>query len=111
MAARYVVDASVLGHYLDLDTYTAEVTHLLAGLVRGDHLYIPEFCLLECTNILWKHVRFNGLPHADAAATLADLLKLPFQIIAVQPFLSQALQISLNPPLAVYDALYVALAL
>ena len=22
MAARYVVDASVLGHYLDLDTYT-----------------------------------------------------------------------------------------
>jgi len=110
MAARYVVDASVLGHYLDTDTYTAEVKNLLAGLAQGDQLYIPEFCLLECTNVLWKHVRFDGLSQASAAAIIENLLMLPFQIISVYSLLPVALQIGLLHQLAVYDSLYVALA-
>ena len=111
MAARYVVDASILGHFLDLDIYTAEVTHLLAGLAQGDQLYIPEFCLLECTNVLWKHVRFDGLPQIDATEIVADLLRLPFQVVPVHPLLPAALQIGLRYQLAVYDSLYIALAL
>ena len=111
MAARYVVDASILGHYLDPDTYTVEVTNLLTGMVQGDQLYIPEFCLLECTNVLWKHVRFDGLPQTDATEIIANLLMLPFQIVTVHPLLPTALQIGLRHQLAVYDSLYIALAL
>ena len=111
MAARYVVDASVIGHYLDPDIYTAATTNLLAGLMQGDELYIPEFCLLECTNVLWKHVRFNGLPQSEAEETIAALLKLPFQIVVAHPLLASALQIGLRHHLAVYDSLYIAFAL
>ncbi len=111
MATRYVVDASAIGHYLDPDIYTTEVTNLLAGLAQGTELYVPEFCLLECTNVLWKHVRFDGLPESDAQETISDLLQLPFQIVPIRSLLPRALQIGLNHQLAVYDSLYIALAL
>ena len=111
MATRVVVDASILGHYLDPDIYTAAVINLLSGLALGDQLYIPEFCLLECTNIIWKHVRFDGVPQTDAEIIITDLLQLPFQIVPVHPLLPRALQIGLSHQLAIYDSLYIALAL
>ncbi|WP_448570206.1 type II toxin-antitoxin system VapC family toxin [Trichothermofontia sp.] len=111
MAARYVVDASVLGHYLDVDVYTTEANYLISGLARGDFLYIPEFCLLECANILWKHVRFDGLPQTDAEMILTDFLDLPFQIFPAHVLLSHALEIGLRYQLTVYDSFYVSLAL
>ncbi|MBF2085610.1 type II toxin-antitoxin system VapC family toxin [Thermoleptolyngbya sp. C42_A2020_037] len=106
MAARYVVDASVLAHDLNPDRYTAEAANLLSGLVDGHELYIPEFCLLECTNVLWKQVRFNGFPQVDAESIIADFLDLPFQVVAVYLLLPNALKIALSHGLAVYDSLY-----
>lgn len=67
--------------------------------------------MIECVNVLWTNVRFRGLPQTDAEQFTAQLLALPFQIVPVKKLLPQALQISLTHQLAIYDSLYIALAL
>jgi len=109
--ADYVVDASAVMQHFIADTYTVEAGILLAGMESGDRLNIPEFCLLECVNVFWKNVRFRGLPATDAADFVVELLDLPFQIFPVNNLLPRALQIGLTSELAIYDSLYIALAL
>ncbi len=109
--ATYVIDASLVIKRFIVETYTPEARVVLARMERGDELYIPEFCLLECANVLWKEVRFGGMPQTQAEAFLGDLLDLPFQIVPVSNLLPRALQVGLTHQLAVYDSLYIALAL
>jgi len=78
---------------------------------QGDRLYIPEFCTSECVKVLWKNVRFQGLPQTDAEQFIDELLALTFQIVPVKELLLQALQIGLTRQFAVHDSLYIALAL
>lgn len=111
MAARYVIDASILGHYFGTDTYTPHATHLIRRMTHGDTLYGPEFCLLECTNIFWKAVRFHGMPVEQAIQLTHELVSLGFQVISVSELLNDALAIGVAHQLAVYDSLYIALAL
>jgi predicted nucleic acid-binding protein len=57
--ATYVVDASIVVQYAIEQDQTAAVRNLIARMYRGnEELIIPEFCLLECTNVIWKEVRF-----------------------------------------------------
>lgn len=107
----YVVDTSVVMRRFIIEPYTPEARELLARMDRGDDLYIPEFCLIECVNVFWKQVRFQGLPQTDADRFVIDILDLPFQIVTVKNLLPHALQIGLTHQLAVYDSLYIALAL
>ena len=67
MTTIYVVDASVVMQYFITDTYTPLVSILLNRLNQGDRLYVPEFCLLECANVLWKQERFQSMPRTEAA--------------------------------------------
>jgi predicted nucleic acid-binding protein len=110
MAATYVVDASVAIKRFLQETYTVEARVLLGRMSQGDRLYVAEFFLIECVNVLWTNVRFRGLPQTDAERFTAELLALPFQIAPVKKLLPQALQISLTHQLAIYDSLYIALA-
>jgi len=50
--AIYVVDASVVIQYAIAQIYTPEARGLVARMYQGDQLCIPEFCLLECVNVL-----------------------------------------------------------
>lgn len=111
MATAYVVDASVVIKYFLTEPYTPEVRILVAGISHGDELYIPEFCSIECVNVLWSNVRFRGLSQTDAEQFVIDMLDLPFQIVPVKNLLPRALQIGLTHQLAIYDSLYIALAL
>lgn len=109
--ATYIVDASVVVQYAITQTHTAAVRGLIARLYQGiDRLIIPEFCLLECTNVLWKEVRFQGLPADQADALVKELLSLKFEVVPTRHLLPQALKIGLNCQLAIYDSLYIALA-
>lgn len=108
--SAYVVDTSVVIQYAIAQTHTAEARVLVAQMYQGDTLYIPEFCLLECTNVLWKEVRFHRLPQANAEQIVQELLRLPFEIESVGHLLPNALQIGLAHQLAIYDSLYIALA-
>jgi predicted nucleic acid-binding protein len=109
--AIYVVDASVVIQYAIAQTYTSEARGLVARMYQGDQLFIPEFCLLECVNVLWKEVRFRGLPQTQAEQIIAELLSLAFRIMPTVHHLPRALQIGLSCQLAVYGSLYIALAL
>lgn len=48
--ANYVVDASIVIEYLITGTYTPNVQAFFNQVTANDHLVVPEFCLLECTN-------------------------------------------------------------
>lgn len=109
--ASYVIDTSVMIQYFITQIHTPEARVLVSQMNHGDLLYVPEFCLLECVNVMWKQVRFRGLPQTDAEQFIVDLLDLPLQIVRVNTLLPRALQIDLTHQLAVYYSLYIALAL
>ncbi len=110
MKVIYVVDTSVVMQYLLTETYTSYAIVLVQQLQQGAQLCIPEFCLLECANVFWKQVRFQGMSQTEAERLLVELLALPFEIMAVGSLLPRALQIGLDNQLAVYDSFYIALA-
>ncbi|GAP97544.1 type II toxin-antitoxin system VapC family toxin [Leptolyngbya sp. NIES-2104] len=108
--ADYVVDASVVIQYAITQQYTPESRNLISQMYQGSQLHIPEFCLLECTNVLWKAVRFDNLAVTIATQIVRELQRLPFQIESVASLLPDALQIGLTHQLAIYDSLYITLA-
>jgi predicted nucleic acid-binding protein len=108
--ANYVVDASVIIEYLIAGPYTTNARALFAQITANDRLIVPEFCLLECTNVLWKHVRFQGMTVSQAEALLKHLRKLPLMRVPAKAALNSALRIGLTHQLAIYDSAYVALA-
>jgi len=110
MTEQYVVDTSVVMQRLIVEVNTPQVRRLFAEMTQGTTLVVPEFCLLECANVLWKQVRFQGMPQSTAERLLTDLLALPLQIMPANRFMPRALQIGLTNQLAIYDSLYIALA-
>jgi predicted nucleic acid-binding protein len=110
--ATYVVDASIVVQYAIEQDQTAAVRNLVARMYRGnEELIIPEFCLLECTNVIWKEVRFQGLSPTHAEALVNELLTLAFRVLPTKHLLPEALKIGVSCELAIYDSLYIALAL
>ena len=112
MSDRFVIDPSVLIQGYVRESNSARVTTILRGLTtfEPDILYAPEFCLVECTNILWKHVRFHGMPVDTAQKAVEALSSLPLSLQSAIPILPRALSIGLNHRLPIYDSLYIALA-
>lgn len=108
--AVYVVDASVVIEYLVTGPYTPNATALFTQAAFTDSFIVPEFCLLDCTNVLWKQVRFNGMPVDRAQTLLKDMRKLPVSRVPIKSALNTALTIGLTHQLAIYDSAYMALA-
>lgn len=108
--SRFVVDASVVIQLLITDQNSNEVEALFDRVSYGDKLIVPEFGLMECTNVLWKHVRFQGLSQADAEGLVQDLIALDVTITPTIGLMPRALEIGLKYQLAVYDSVYIALA-
>jgi predicted nucleic acid-binding protein len=107
----YVVDTSIVIQRLITDTHSPNVKVLFGGLADSqDELWVPEFCLLECANVLWKQVRFSGLPEDQAHQLLRDLVVLPLHVIPVSDLFSSAMRIGLDHELAIYDSVYIAMA-
>jgi len=109
--ANYVVDASVVIEYLITGPYTPNAQAFFNGMTAADRLIVPEFCLLECTNVVWKQVRFSGMSRSDAQDLVRVMRMLKLRRSPMKRLLDRALEIGLDHTLAVYDAGYVALAL
>jgi predicted nucleic acid-binding protein len=107
---HYIVDASVVIEYFVTGPFTQHAIAFFDQTTAQDVLTVPEFCLLECTNVIWKQVRFNGLPHQDAEDMVQTLSFLKLRRVPVKALLKQALTIALKHQLAVYDSSYIALA-
>jgi predicted nucleic acid-binding protein len=111
MTLAYVVDTSVVIQRFIAEAYTPNVRVLFSQLSQGIDLVVPEFCLLECTNVFWRQVRFQGMSQTDAEQFIDQLGQIPFEIVPAPTLMSQALQIGLSKQLAIYDSIYIALAL
>lgn len=111
MTARYVVDTSVVVQNLITDVCTPAVELLFTQAGDGViELWVPDFCLIECANVLWKAARFRGLPPEQAAQLLFDLVSFPLYITPVAELLPRALALGLAHDLAVYDCIFIAMA-
>lgn len=113
MVQEYIVDASVLIQAFVVEPNTRRVRTLLKTLYEAPSpavLHIPEFCLLECTNILWKKVQFHGSKLADMQRAVIALLNAPLTVEPVTSMLPRALDIGAAHNLAIYDSLYIALS-
>ncbi len=110
MSDVYVVDATIVAQALITDTFTPHVDILFARFKDSAALWVPEFCRLECVNVLWKQVRFRSMPQAQAESAIEDFNALPLRIAPVENLYTRALQIGLANQLAVYDSVYIALA-
>ena len=111
MVQEYIVDASVLIQGFIRDTDTAHAQTLLKSLFDPEPtiLHVPEFCLLECTNILWKQVQFHNIPLVDMQKAVSRPLSTPLTVQPVIGLLPRALAIGVQENLAIYDSLYLAL--
>lgn len=109
--ANIVIDASVVIEYLITGSYTPNIRAFFNQITVVDRLIVPEFCLLECTNVIWKQVRFSGMSRTDAGILLKVLRTLKLRRAPMKRLLEQSLEIALNNTLAVYDSGYIALAL
>ena len=107
-----VIDASVLIKLVvsetDSDKVRAFFDHLT--LDPAARFHVPEFCFLECTNILWKQVRRKTLLIADAALKLQTIRGLALQIEPLGNLLDTALHIAAKLDISAYDAAYLAAA-
>jgi predicted nucleic acid-binding protein len=109
--ANYVVDASVVLEYLITGSYTPNAQAFFNQVTATDRLIVPEFCLLECTNVIWKQVRFGGMSRSAAQDLVRVLRMLKLRRAPMKQMLDRTLDIGLNQALAVYDSGYIALAL
>jgi predicted nucleic acid-binding protein len=112
MSLELVIDASVLIQIYVLEPTTARAKTLVSGLIKPepDELHVPEFRLLECANILWKHVRFSRMTVAHAQESIQRMRGLTLTIHPAASLLPRALEIGLDHKIAIYDSLYIALA-
>jgi predicted nucleic acid-binding protein len=106
----YIVDASIIIQRLIRQPFTPNVQALFSSLTPADRLIAPEFCLIECTNVIWKQARFFGMTHPQAEQLVKDLRFLPLKRAPVKKLLDDALRIGLKHQLAVYDSVYIVLA-
>lgn len=110
MSDRYVVDANIVIQRLIVEQDTPQVKVLFDQMLSGTELIVPEFCRLECTNVLWKQVRFQGMPADVAEGLLVQLIALPLTVMDIQHLMPRSLQIGLRHELAIYDSIYIAMA-
>lgn len=109
---QYVLDTSVLVQSAIEDSESLRVANLLRRLEDdfSISLHEPEFCLVECANVLWKQVRFHGTSVEAAKQALTNLLLLPLNIHAAADLAPRAFDIAVQHGLAVYDCVHIALA-
>ena len=111
MRAEYVIDASVAVQRMVRDDQTPHVRTLFRLAADGVlRLWAPEFCLAECTNVLWKAVRFQGMDATRALTLVRDLSDAPLHIVAASELLPRALELGIEHNSPIYDTVYIALA-
>ncbi len=103
-----VIDASSLAKYILRENNWEKVREYLV-----DESYSLTLALAEVSNAVWKHhVIYREISHEEAKI-MFDALKKLKDVVVFEPFesyLDDALEISLEERITVYDALYLAQA-
>jgi predicted nucleic acid-binding protein len=112
MSLACVVDASVGIKLFLVEPLADRADALFAGLADSPpaRLYVPDLFYVECANILWKYVQRFGYSPEDARRDVADLVRLPLQVVSTADLAEIALALALEHRITAYDATYAALA-
>ena len=106
-----VVDASVGIKLFLVEPLSDRADALFAHLIDNppSRFYVPDLFFIECTNILWKYVQRFGYSADVARQNIADLTRLPLQIVSTAALIEVALNLSLEHGSTAYDSAYIAL--
>jgi predicted nucleic acid-binding protein len=109
-----VLDASVAIKWampLAREPLTDESMRLLTRYVHGEvEFIVPDVFWAEIGNVLWKGTRQRRWSQDQAEAVAADMRARDFATVSSLNLLPEALTIAFAHDRAVYDCLYVALA-
>lgn len=108
----YVLDVSVGIKWFLPELYYRTALDLLSRSVQGEiRLHVPDFYFAEAGNIIWRKTRRSELQDREAAAMVHDMLEdsplLKHSTVMLVPY---AFDVAVSSGIALYDALYVALA-
>jgi predicted nucleic acid-binding protein len=110
----YVLDASVAVKWatpLVREPFADESIALLKRYRGGEiDFLVPDVFWAEISNVLWKGTRQRRWRKDEAEAFVADMKARDFATISSLTLLSEALRLAFAYDRAVYDCLYVALA-
>lgn len=108
---RCVVDASVgVKQFIPNPTPT-KVNQLFDHLIYPEtEIFVPDLFYVECANVLWKYIRAGLYAATDIPRDLTTLKNLPLHRVSTIDLVTDAVDISLNYEISVYDACYVALS-
>jgi predicted nucleic acid-binding protein len=107
---RYVVDASVAIKLFINEPLSDQAEALFSILEASPAgLYVPDLFFIECTNILWKHIKRFGYPKDKAHEDLAALKDLALHRFATTDLMEDALGIAVAHDITAYDGCSVAL--
>jgi len=110
---RYVIDASV-AIKLFIDEPLSDQAEVLFSILKAEpaaEFYVPDLFFIECTNVLWKHIKRFGYPVDKACEDLAALRGLSLQSFATDDLMEDALRIAVAHDVTAYDGCYVALGI
>ncbi len=101
------MDASVAIKWVVPEVHFEAARHLLN---LNHELWVPDFFYSEITNVFWKRVRRGEDSAENARAALDALRAQPLQIYPSFNLMLRAFEIALQTQRAVYDCVYLALA-
>jgi predicted nucleic acid-binding protein len=104
---KFVVDANV-GIKWVLSEIHSEAA---LGLLNDNYeLLVPDFFFPEIANILWKRIRRGEITLKQAQNDLNVLINGDLQVFPSLPLMLDALEIATRVDQAIYDCVYLALA-
>ena len=107
----YVIDTSALVKLAIPEDHSDTVSEI-ASLHAASRIQLvaPDFILLECANVLWKHARRDKVPLTDVMSAVDTLRRLDVRLVRQDELMDDALQFALTVGIAVYDALFCVVA-
>jgi predicted nucleic acid-binding protein len=110
----YVLDASVAVKWMlpaRNEQLRPEAYQLLDAYGAGEvELAVPDVFWAECGNVMWKAVRQKRLDRGDAEIAITSMIARRITTVPSATLLPTAIAIAFDFGRAVYDCLYVALA-
>jgi len=109
---RYVVDAGVGVSLVITGQFSNQAQALFAHLTTNPpaQLYVPDLFYIECTNVLWKQLRWAGYPTLQARGDLKNISALALRNVSTAELMVGAFEIAAAHNISAYDACYVALS-
>jgi len=104
---RLVIDASVLVKMFFKEEHSETSTHLIEN---ASELLAPDFLWAEVVHVVWKRLRRREIGAADATDLVNMMLRVPVTTCGCFELADAAFELATRTGCAVYDGLYVALA-